>query len=321
LDIIIGIGIFIAVVLLIEASRLGFMAISASESRKIKKRLRTLSVSPAKGKEINILRKRLLSKIPWLNKLLLGITRLHTFDRLLEQANARMPLGFFLLLSLCLAFVGYATGLIVKINQIVIIILAIFLGIMPFLYLYSKKQKRMKRFQEQLPDALELIARALKAGHAFSGGLKMVGDEFSDPIGTEFGKTLDEINFGIDVNEALKNLTKRVDCTDLQFFVVSVIIQRETGGNLAEILEKIGHLIRERFKFYGRVRALAAQGKFSAIILVALPPLLALYLLTVTPEYIKLLVEDPLGIRMVVCALILTIVGVFVMKRTIAIRV
>ena len=147
----------------------------------------------------------------------------------------------------------------------------------------------MQRFEEQLPDALELIARSLKAGHAFSSGMKMVTDEFDDPVGTEFAKTLNEINFGVDVTEALKNLAKRVDCPDLNFFVISVILQKETGGNLAEILENIGHLIRERFKFYGRVRTLTAEGRLSAVVLIGLPFVIAFVIFLLNPEYIKIL--------------------------------
>jgi tight adherence protein B len=177
----------------------------------------------------------------------------------------------------------------------------------------------MAKFQEHLPDALDLIARSLKAGHAFSGGLKMVAEEFSDPIGTEFRKTLDEINFGVD--QAMKNLAHRVDCPDLQFFVVSVIIQRETGGNLAEILEKIASLVRERFKLYGKVRALAAEGKLSAIILLSLPPFIGIYMAIVSHDYIGLLFSDPIGIIMLISAVCMMIAGVVVMKRMITIKV
>jgi len=318
---IIGIGIFITVLLLIEAISLGARSLRDSESRTIKKRLRTLSAAGSDGGEIDIVRKRMLSEVPWLNRFLLNITRIHKLDRLLEQANTRMPLGFFLLLSVLLAALTAVVGSVMRMNQVAFVTLALFLGIMPFLYLMLLKQKRMEKFQEQLPDALDLIARALKAGHAFSGGLKMVADEFGDPIGTEFRKTIDEINFGVGTDQAMNNLAHRVDCPDLQFFVVSVIIQRETGGNLAEILEKIASLVRERFKLYGKIRSLAAEGKLSAIILVALPPVMALYFFLIQPEYIGLLFKDPIGIAMVVGASIAMLFGSYVMKKMIEIRV
>jgi tight adherence protein B len=179
----------------------------------------------------------------------------------------------------------------------------------------------MEKFQRQLPEALDLIARALKAGHAFPGALKMVADEMDDPIGHEFDKTLNEINFGVGVAEALKNLANRVDCLDLKFFVVAVVIQRETGGNLAEILENIARIIRERFKFHGRVKILAAEGKLSAIILTGLPFVTAFVLLLTNPQYIQLLTRDPIGRVLVGVGLCLMALGIFSMKRMIAIKV
>jgi len=321
MSILIGIGIFITVVLLIEAVFIGVRSYRDSESRRIKHRLRTLSAGGGNPGEIDIVRKRVLSEVPWLNRTLLSITRIHQLDRLLEQANTRMPLGFFLLMSIFLAVLGFLVGSVLKWNLVLCLVCGLCAGSFPFLYLISLKQKRMKKFQEQLPDALDLVARALKAGHAFSGGLKMVADEFSDPIGTEFRKTIDEINFGVGIDQAMKNLAQRVDCPDLQFFVVSVIIQRETGGNLAEILEKIASLVRERFKLYGKIRSLAAEGKLSAIILLALPPAIAGYLFVVQPEYVGLLFKDPIGIAMVVGAFIMMTIGTYVMKRMIEIKV
>ena len=321
MEILIGIGIFISVVLVITASFGGIMEFSDAGSSRIKKRLRTLSAGSGTFGEVDIVRKRILSDVPWLNRLLLSTTRIHELDRLVEQANSRMPLGFFVLLSLFLGALGFAGGVLVIMNHLAVILTAFLLGSMPLLYLMYLKKKRMAKFQEQLPDALDLIARALKAGHAFQGGLKMVAEEFGDPVGTEFAKTLDEINYGVGVNEAMKNLTNRVTCPDLQFFVVSVIIQRETGGNLAEILEKIAFLIRERFKLHGKVRSLAAEGKLSALILLALPPLLAFYFLIVQPEYIGLLFRDPLGIMMFAGAVFLMAAGTLVMTRMVNIRV
>ena len=179
----------------------------------------------------------------------------------------------------------------------------------------------MEKFERQLPEALELVARALKAGHALTGGLRMVAEEFGDPVGTEFGKTLDEINFGVGVPEALTNMTQRVDCEDLKFFAVSVIIQRETGGNLAEILDSLSHLMRERFKFQGRVRTLSAEGKLSAIVLVAVPFFIAGFFSLLRPEYIGILVSDAIGRVLVVTALVMMGCGIYVMKRMVSLKV
>ena len=194
-------------------------------------------------------------------------------------------------------------------------------GLIPFVYIYVKKRKRMRKFERQLPDTMDLIARALKAGHALSGGLQLVGEEFGDPIGTEFQRTVNEINFGVAVPDALKALAQRVDCKDLKFFVMSVIIQRETGGNLAEILENIARLIRERFKLQGRIRVLSAEGKLSAIILVAIPFFLGFALSIINPDYINTLFEDPIGIVLLVFASVMMALGILMMKKMVAIRV
>jgi tight adherence protein B len=179
----------------------------------------------------------------------------------------------------------------------------------------------MKKFYGQLPDALELIGRAVRAGHAFSIGMKLAGEEFDDPLGPEFEETLDEINFGISVSDALKNLSRRVDCPDLRYFVVSVILQRETGGNLAEIIENIAHLIRERFKLQGRIRVLAAQGKLSAIVLLGLPFLVVGVLRFIRPDYMTTLITDPIGRIIASAGAFLMIMGTLAMKKMIDIKV
>ena len=179
----------------------------------------------------------------------------------------------------------------------------------------------MKKFQAQLPESLDLMARSLKAGHAFSTGMKLAADEFDDPLGTEFSITLDEINFGLGVSDALKNLVHRVECQDLNFFVIAVILQRETGGNLAEIMENIAYLIRERYKLYGKVRTLAAEGKLSMYVLLALPFFIIGALFIVNPGYIKILFIEPAGRIMCGIALFMMFIGALVMRRMVNIKV
>ncbi len=321
MEIIIGIGIFITIILIITGSYLSYATGKRPEQNKIKKRLKKLSSAGVRSEEINILRKRLLSEVSWFNELLIRFPRVKSFDRLLEQANAPYSLGVYMSLGVFLASCGYLVGSIIAMDFVITLLLAGFLGSLPLLYIYSLKKSRMEKFQRQLPDAIDLIGRSLKAGHALSGGLKMVADEFEDPIGTEFGKVFDEINFGFGVPEALLNLGNRVECDDLKFLIVSVIIQRETGGNLAEVLSKIAHLIRERFKLHGRVRTLAAEGKLSAVTLVVLPFLMAFYLLIVNPDYLMLLFTDELGRKMVAAAISMMIIGGFVMKKMVSIKV
>ena len=321
MEILIGIAIFISIVLLMQGFYFVFRTMRNPEKREVKERLRTISSLGYRDQRLDIERKKLMSKIPWFNRFLSAFRWLDSLHRLLEQANSKQPLGVFLLLSFLLAFIGLIIGFRGTSNLFAGILLAILLGIIPFFYIHLKKKRRMEKFQQQLPEALDLMARALKAGHAFSGGLKMVADEMGDPIGIEFARTMGEINFGVDFPEALKNLSSRVDCPDLKFFIISVTLQRETGGNLVEILEKIANLIRERFKLQGRVRVLAAQGKLSAAILIALPFVVGLGFSILNPKYIRILGGDPIGKVLVIFALLFIIFGIVVIRKIIDIKV
>jgi tight adherence protein B len=183
------------------------------------------------------------------------------------------------------------------------------------------KQKRLQRLRKQLPEALDLISRALKAGHAFTGGMRLAADEFDDPIGPEFAEVLDEINFGVSVPVALRNLANRVQVPEIKYFVIGVILQRETGGNLAELMDILAGLLRERFIFDGKVRTLSAEGKLSAVVLVCLPFFIITYLKLTQPDYMDLLFTDPIGRVMMVVAAIMMLVGIFVMTRMVKIEV
>jgi len=256
-----------------------------------------------------------------LNKILLRIPGPQRLDRFLQQANAQYRLGVFILVTIILALTGFFAGVLITGNYTLSIVIAPALAGIPFFYLCLKKKKRMEKFQRQLPEALELIARSLKAGHAFPSGMKLAADEFDDPLGPEFDETLNEINFGVSVPDALKNLTDRIDCPDLKFFVISVILQRETGGNLAEIIESLAYIIRERFKLYGKVKILAAEGKLSAIILVAIPFLLIIILRFINPDYINTLFTEPAGRIMAGIAACMMVMGILVMKKMVNIKV
>ncbi len=321
MDFFIGLGIFAAAVLLIEGGYYAYMGIRNPGKQLARKRLRAYSSTRATNEEPDITRKTLLSEIPWLNRLLLKLQWTEKVNRFLEQANVGFPIGVFLLLSLALGAVGFIAGFRIFGNFLMAILIGVLLGAIPYLYVSRKRAHRMKKFQRQLPEVLDLIARALKAGHAFSGGLKMVSEEFDDPAGPEFGKTLDEINFGVHTNDALKNLSQRVDCPDLKFFVISVIIQRETGGNLAEILENIARLIRERFKLLGNIRTLSAEGRLSAAVLVAIPFVAATALSLLNPGYVNILFTDPIGKVMVGVALGMMVLGILTIRRLIEIKV
>jgi tight adherence protein B len=321
MELVLGLGIFFTTAFLLEGIYSVYRKSRMADANRVKRRLRTLSAGGYENPETSILKKKVLSEVPWLNRLLLSLPRAHKLDRVLDQANVRQPVGVFLILSLTL---GLATAGAVSAgthNGLLSVASALVVGTAPLLFILKKKRKRMEKFLSQFPDALDLIARSLKAGHALTGGLRMVAEEFEDPVGPEFEKTLDQINFGIAPTDALRNLAQRVDCEDLNYFVISVIVQRETGGNLAEILQKIAHLIRERFKFFGRVKVLSAEGKFSAVVLILLPIVVAAALSVVNPEYLPVLVFDPVGRMLLIGALFNMGLAVLYMKKIVTIKV
>ena len=201
------------------------------------------------------------------------------------------------------------------------LLFAVVPGYVPFAYVLLKKKQRMRKFESSSREALELVARTLRAGQAFSAGLSIVSEEFDDPIGTEFERTLDEINFGVAVPEALQNLAARVDCPDVRFFVVAVVIQRESGGNLSEIIENIAHVVRERFKLMGKIRVLSAEGKYSAIMLCLLPFLISFVIYLLNRDYMMILIEDPIGKYIIGAGLVMMLLGIIVMRKMIQIKV
>ncbi|RMH09610.1 MAG: hypothetical protein D6704_00885 [Nitrospirae bacterium] len=324
MTILISLGMFLTVVLLIEGGFYAYHAFLNPRTKKLKRRLRG-TVQPTRhrnpAERVEILRKRATSGIPWMDAVLSRIPRLASIEHLLQQANSTMPLGVFLLLSGVLAVTGLMVAIMNQSAPLIMLLYAVGAGLLPFLYMYRKRTRRLQEFHRQLPDALDLVSRALRAGHAFTVGMKMVGDEFPEPIGPEFNRVVEEISFGIDVAEALRNLSTRIECVDLRFFITSLIVQRETGGNLAEILESISRLIRQRFELLGRVKALSAEGRLSAIVLFLLPFGIGALLWHLNPSYMGLLIEDPLGRTMLIVGGTMMSIGAVVTKKMVAIQV
>jgi tight adherence protein B len=320
-ELILGTTIFVISVSIIHLSIYVFKGGRSYDRNKIIKRLRKTIYLENENKGSDIIRQRVMSDIPFLNRILIKTPGIIKLDNLISQANAKQSLGFFILLALLLSFIGFLTGAIIIKNQLIGLGLILIEGSLPFLYLSHLKRKRIGKFKRQLPEALDLMSRALKAGHAFTNGMKLAADEFDDPLGPEFAEALDEINFGISVPDALRNMTKRIDCSEIRYFVVGVILQRETGGNLSELMGILSYLIREKFKFEGKVRTLSAEGRLSAVILIALPFFIAGYLQFQNPKYLATLFMDPIGKVMIIGAAIMMIIGIFVMKKMVKIEV
>jgi tight adherence protein B len=242
-------------------------------------------------------------------------------DNLLVQADTLLPLGFFILLSVTMGLGAYLVAYIITQSHLLAFVVGMVFLPFPLLYLKRKKQRRMQRMERQLPEGLELISRALKAGHAFTSGMRLAAEEIPDPFGTALQEAIDEINFGISVQDALKNMATRYDCPDLKFFVVAAVIQHESGGNFVEVMESLSRIIRERFKLYGKIRTLSAESKMSARALVGIPLFICVVLILINPEYEGMLFTSSIGRVMVAVGVGMMITGMMVMNRIMAIRV
>ena len=315
--IIIGVVIFLSALLLFGGL---YSTLDRFTGRDTRRRLDGVS-REAVSEKISIIHTRTLSYVPWLNNFLAGVPRLKNIDDNIKKAGSTLPLGFFVLFSLFLGSLGFFGGWYVAENLLLGILGAGFLGMIPTFCILYKKKKRMELFQRQFPDALDLLSRSLRAGHSFPSGIKMVAEEFSDPIGSEFKEVSAEIYYGLNLPDALKNLAKRVDCEDLGFFITSVIIQRETGGNLAEMMDSIAHVIRERFKLFGKIKALAAEGVLSAWLLSLVPFIVGGVIYFMNPRYFSVLITDPWGRMLSIAAAVWLCMGILIMRKMIKIKV
>lgn len=314
--------IFLAVVLLIEGVFFLWRSYMAPETKRIQHRLRALSAASTSTEEISIVKNRLLSEVPIMQRLLLTVPRIQHLDKLLVQSGLSMNVATLVGLML---LAGLAAFIVVVFLLHAAALFGIVLGLvcasLPAIYLLRARHKRLNMVDQHLPDALDLISRAMRAGHAFSSALKMVGDEMPEPLAGEFRTTFEEINFGIKVPDALANLAARVPSMDIRYFVVSVLIQRETGGNLTEILDNISNLIRARLRLLGTIRVLSAEGRLSAWILTVLPFAVALMIHLINPTFMRLLWEDPAGLKVAITGMVMIVVGIFWMWRLIKIRI
>lgn len=244
-----------------------------------------------------------------------------SLQKLIIQADVNIRASTLFGIGALLAFLGFTASVLAGVKIYFAPLTAITFFFVPFVWLLWKRSSRLSRFASQLPDAMELIARALRAGHSLAAGMHVVGEEMPMPICTEFNRVYEEQNLGIAIDDSLRNLCERIPNLDLRFFVTSVLIQRQTGGDLAEILDKIGHIIRERYVILGQVKALTAEGRLSGVILIALPFGLFLMMLNIKYDYIEKLWTNELGIKMSVVALIMQLLGAVVIRHIVNIKV
>ena len=243
------------------------------------------------------------------------------FERWFEQSGTKMSITFCMMMMLILGCTGGMIAYsVLHVSWVVPIGLVAGLSILPA-FLRYKRNKRLYKFEEHFPEALDLLSRAVRAGHAFSAGMKMVADELDEPVGPEFRKAFDEQNFGLPLKESLNNLSERIPILDVRFFSTAVLIQRETGGNLAEILDNLANVVRERFKIRRQVRVHTAHGRFTGYVLMGLPAFLGLALSFINPEHMNLLFNEPIGHMMIVVCIIMQAVGFIWINQIVKIEV
>lgn len=313
---------FAAVIFMIEGSFMWWTSTRGEEAKRIERRLKLMSAGAhGSNEQLSMLKQRFLSESPAMERLLLQVPRIHTLDRVLEQSDIGWSVAK-LLTYTCIAFVMVIlAGEFLHSPRFITIAVSLFVATIPIMRVLRARTKRLKQFEIQLPEVTDLISRSLRAGHAFSSAIQMVSDEMPDPAAAEFRITFDEINYGIGMSDALQNLATRVPLTDLRYFVIAVLIQRESGGNLAEILGNISKIIRDRLKLYAQIRVLSAEGKMSAWVLGLLPFVVGLAISIINPNYMSTLFTDPVGLKMVGFAAVMIIIGIIWMRNIIQIRV
>jgi tight adherence protein B len=314
--------VFIAVALLIEGIYLLWQARKGPQAKKIEQRLATLATAGDSQDQAHLLRERMLSEVPPIQRFLLRLAPARRLDQTLRQANLNWSVSNLLLG--CLAF-----GAAIHLGVTALLHQPFAFGalagggaaMLPLAYIKRRRTRRLAKLEQQLPDALDLLSRALRAGHAFGAGLQMISDEMAEPIASEFRLVHDEVNFGVSLAQALTNMSLRVPVTDLRYFVVAVLIQREAGGNLNEVLANLSRLIRQRLKLVAHVRVLSAEGRMSAWVLTLLPFAIGGLMTVFNPEFMAPLWNDPIGISLVRGLLVSMACGALLLRKIIRIRV
>ena len=313
---------FATVTLLFEGLYLWWSGAHGAQARRIARRLRLMSGDiDGGGERISILKQRRYSRNEWWNKCLHRLKFAGALDRRLVQAGARWTVAQFMSATVVCFVIALFMVQLRTVPIFAQCVIVLMFASLPYILLGRARTARLIRIEQQLPEAADFLARAMRAGHSFSNVLQMVGNELPEPLSGEFRAAHHEINYGVPLNEALYNLADRIPLTDLRYLVIAVVIQRESGGNLAEILSSISYIIRERLKLVGKVRVLSAEGRMSAWVLCMLPFGSMAFMLAVNPTYLSALWTDPAGIQMMWASGGLMVLGILCIRRIVRIRV
>jgi tight adherence protein B len=271
--------------------------------------------------EVQLAREELLSEIPWVNRSLLKLEITSRLKRIIDQSDLNITVMRLVLFSGTAAALGFLAARMITISLGLMILFGLIAGALPFLHVLAKRKKRLRKFLQLLPDALDLMSRGISAGHAFTEALQMVATEMPEPIATEFRKTYDEQNLGLSLKLALENLIQRVPLLDLRMTVTAIMIQRETGGNLSELLEKVAYTIRERFRIMEDLKTLTLSSRWSAWLLCGLPIFLAIYMSVMNPTYMEVMWRDPRGHNLLFVAAVMQILGMLMVQKIMKIKI
>lgn len=315
---------FASAIVLIEGIYFFWKSLNVPGNMNTRRRLRKLSAAGVDGKDIpSLLRQQALSRNAFLNRVYLAIPRFHYIDKLLQRASPKTSLSRYFMS--CLVFgLAVSTGVIIWVGADMS--LAIMAGVLsgvfiPYIVLQYYAQKYVADFNRQLPDAVDFIARSLRAGNPFSASLKAVAEDMADPISTEFGTTFDEMRYGVDVEAALHNLAERTGSEEIRFFVTAVLVQRTTGGNLAKILDRLSAVMRARSNAHRETLILSTEMRYSANILIALPFFVAGAILIVDPSYLAALFESSLGLTLVGLQFLLIGIGYYIIRKMVSFKI
>lgn len=311
----------VAVFLLVWNLMVPVFGAERKAAKRLKKRLSRVANQRKHTSASQMLREKYLRNLNPLERKLETLPGMDQLAVLIEQSGRNTPAHRLLLVSVSTGLAGLALAWYVTNNLFVGLIAGLLISAIPFLKINLDRSKRLALFEEQLPEAMDIMVRALKAGHPFSETLRLVSEEMSEPISKEFGITFADINYGLDVKQAFLNLLERVPNMTLMTLVIAVIVQRETGGNLAETLSNISTVVRGRFRFQRKVRTLSAEGRMSAWVLVLIPFALFLGLMVTTPSYLAIMLEEPMGIKIISVAFVMVVTGIFWLRRIIRIEV